>query len=242
MKKIMYLLLIAFTASCKTASIKNKEYKVSNSTVELGSIGTVTSLSKFKYNYDLRLFPKFEKKIRLDVQILPFNKEINKVYLSKKDGNQSIMKINYVDSLPEKPKFVTISFMDYGNVVEELNGTHNKNVFNYLKDVEKGAIITGLAVLLPDADIARLQQADAYYLVNDQESKYGLVLFKDGKKIDLVNLQAATALAYTTGKFCWAVNDRHTWYIGDIVNDDKSCLGTTRRKIEEKEETNLFKL
>ena len=242
MKNLIYLLLIVTATACQTTKIKDTEYKISTSTIELGSVGTASSFSKINYDYTARTFPVLENKIRLDIQIIPFNKNINKIYISKTNENQLPVKVNYIDSLPEKPKFVTITLMDYTGVINELNSSYNKNVYNYLKVIDKGSIITSIAVVLPDADLIKLQQADAYYLVNEQTAKYSLQLYKDGKKIDLINMQSSTVLAYTVGTFCWAVNDRHNWYIGDIVNDNKSCTGNTHKKIKEKEETNLFKL
>jgi hypothetical protein len=242
MKNLLYLLLILSVTACKTTNIKDKEYRVSHATIELGSIGTVSSFNKIKFDYAARTFPLIENKIRLDVQVLPFNKDIYKIYVSKNSINQIPNAIQYVDSLPEKPKFVTISFMDYAGVMDELNAPHNRNVTTYLKDIEKAAIITSIAIVLPESDLAKLKQADAYYLVNEQTTKYSILLYKDGKKIDLLNLQSSTVLAYTVGRFCWAVNDRHNWYIGDIVNDDKACMGNTYKKIKDKEETNLYKL
>lgn len=144
MKKIIILTALVLITGCKTTSIKNKEYKVTDATVELASIGIATSMSKIKYDYAVRHFPKFEKRVRLDVQILPFNKDINHIYLLKRNSNQIENTIKYVDSLSVKPKFVTIALIDYGNIINELNGDHNRNVLNYIKDVEKASIVTNI--------------------------------------------------------------------------------------------------
>ncbi|RDI06671.1 hypothetical protein [Flavobacterium sp. AG291] len=241
--RILYFFALLFTAmSCQTTKIKNKEYKISAATVEIGSVGTESSFSKLNYDFDTRLFPLFENKIRLDVQLLPFNKAVNKIYTAKNKVNQLPNKINYIDSLPDKPRFVTVTFLDYAGIIDELNAPHNKKVVNYLKDISKASIITSVALVLPNDQLSKMEQADSYYLINEDKTKYGILLYKDGKKIDTVDLQFSTVLAYTTGKFCWAINERHNWYIGDIVNEGTSCPGDTYSKIKEKEEVNLFKL
>ena len=242
MKNLIYLLLITIVTACQTAKIKNEEYKISASTVELGCIGTASSFSKLKNDFITHTFPVLENKIRLDIQQVPFNKNINKIYTSKIKENQLPNTVSYIDSLPEKPKFVTITLMDYAGIINELNTSYNKNSYNYLKDTGKGSIITSIAIVLPEAELTKLKLADTYYLINEQTAKYNILLYKDGKKIDFINLQSSTVLAYTVGKFCWAINERHNWYIGDIVNDSGSCAGDTHKKIKEKEEKNLFKL
>lgn len=242
MKNVLYLLLAVCCTACQTTKIKNKEYKVSSATVELGSIGTASSLSKFDNDFATRSFPQLHQSIRLDVQIVPFNKKINKIYFDKLKQNQIQGTVQYVDSLAQKPKFATFTFIDYAGITNEVNADYNKGIFNYIKDRGDASIVTGIAIVVTNEVILKLQQADAYYLVNDQTSKYTVALYKDGKKFDLINLQQGTVLAYTLGEFCWSVNDRHHWYVGDIVSKNKSCKGNTHKRIQKREETNLFKL
>ena len=132
--------------------------------------------------------------------------------------------------------------MDLTGFAGELNAEYNKNVAAYLKDTKKPVVVTGMAVVVPKEDIARIKAADTYYLVNSQDKKYTIVLYKSGKKANTIELQGNTVLGYVLGKFCWGVNDRRQWYIGEVVSDGKSCNGTTRAYIKEKEETNLLKL
>lgn len=243
MKNIIYLLLInIIIVSCQTTKIKNQEYKISPATIELGNIGTATSINNTMNDFSARSFPKIENKIRLDIQILPFNDKINKIYLSKTKVNQLPTNIKYVDSLPKKPEFVTVTIMEITALTEEINASYNKNIFNYLKDNDKASIITSVALVLSDEDLNKLKQADTYYLMNDQDAKYTVALYKQGKKMDILNLNQGIVLAYTIGKFCWSISDRQQWYIADIVKNDKSCKGNTLSKMKKKEETNLFKL
>lgn len=244
MKNIIYLLLIniIFIISCQTTKIKNQEYKISPATIELGNIGTATSINNTMNDFSARSFPKIENKIRLDIQILPFNNKINKIYLSKTKVNQLPTNIKYVDSLPKKPEFVTVTIMGITTLTEEINASYNKNIFNYLKDNDKASIITSVALALSDEDLNKLKLADTYYLINDQDAKYTVALYKQGKKMDILNLNQGIVLAYTIGKFCWSISDRQQWYIADIVKNNKSCKGNTYSKMKKKEETNLFKL
>lgn len=243
MKNIIYLLLIGLIITgCQTIKIKNQEYKISPATIELGTIGTATSVNNTMNDFAARSFPKIENKIRLDIQILPFNDRINKIYLTKTKENQLPTNIKYVDSLPKKPEFVTVTIMEITALAEEINASYNKNIFTYLKDNDKASIVTSVALTLSNDDLNKLKQADTYYLTNDQDAKYMITLYKQGKKTDIIDLNQGIVLAYTIGKFCWSISDRQQWYIADIVKNDKSCKGNTYSKMKKKEETNLFKL
>jgi len=242
MKKLFLLLLVAVFAGCQTAKIKNTQYKISEAVTELGSIGHADSYNNTKNDFTTHALPVLENKIRLEVQVLPFDKNINKIYLTKVKSNPAAIKVNYVDSLPQKPEFVTISIMDANAFAGELNAPHNKSIFTFLKDTKKAVAVTSLALVLPEPELAKLKQADAFYLAQDREKKFSMALYSQGKKTEVIDISKGLTLAYTISKFCWAVNDKDQPYIGDIVKDDKTCRGRTTERIKEKEETNLFKM
>ena len=79
MKKLILLVLI-ITAGCQTTKIKNTEYKISEATTELGSIGEAKSMYNINNDFTTHSYPLLQNKIRLDVQVLPFNADINKIY------------------------------------------------------------------------------------------------------------------------------------------------------------------
>ncbi len=241
-KSVLIPLLLIFTVCCKTVSVKDEKYKMSGDSPELGHIGHATSRFNTKNTFSTRAIPVLENKIRLNIEILPFTEELSDVYKNKALTNQALSKMVYTDSLATKPEFVKISILDLTALSNEINAPYNKNIFTYLQDTKKAVLVTGIAVLLPNEDIAKLRQADAYYLTNTQEKKYTIVLYKQGKKTDYVDTQGGTQLAYSLSRFCWAVNDKEQWYVGDIVKDNQGCKGNTRKRIKEKEQENLFKM
>lgn len=242
MKYFNLLLIIILMAGCQTTKINNTKYNVSPATTELGSIGQATSLFKLKNDFETHSFPLLKNNIRLDVKTMPFNKKLYNIYSEKAESLQAKKQIQYVDSIPVKPELVTISILDTRSYLNELNSDYNRNITTYLKDTEDGVVVTGLAVTLPKELLAQIKTADAYYLINAQEQKYTLALFNNGKKAGEVDLKSGTVLGYTLGKFCWAIDERHNWYIADIVNNNKGCKGNTESKIKEKERTSLFKM
>lgn len=241
MKKYI-LLLLTICIGCQTTKISNEKYKVSTSTTELGSIGIAETKLNFENSFNTRSFPKLDGMVRLKIKTLPFNKQINDIYLNKNKVKQQEATINYVDSLPNKPEYVTVSILDVNSYIKELNADYNKENLTFLKNTNEGRIVNNLALILSDEIISKIKSADAYYLINNQEKKYTVALYKNGKQFDSIDLHEGTTLAYSLGKFCWTENERHKWEIGDIIAENDNCLGTTSERVKKKEKVNLYKL
>jgi hypothetical protein len=103
-----FLLLLI---SCQTVKIKGEKYETSKSTAELGAIGYSKDFALDK-EFSSRTYPKLENKIRLDVQVIPFDGKSHKFYTAKAKYNQSQTKIQYTDSIAVKPEFVMIRILD----------------------------------------------------------------------------------------------------------------------------------
>lgn len=242
MKKYILLLILSGLTSCQTISIKDRTYKVSSATTEIGSIGLSKSLY-VKNEFSTRVFPVFEDKIRVDVSILPFNKRLDKFYLKKSRFNQNQAEIKFSDSLDVKPEIVTISILDISGYIKQVNSDTNTDVVRYLMDTKKSKIVTSIATTLSNENIAKIKLADSYYLTNNLDKKYTLVLYKASKKTDIIDLQSGVVLGYELSKCCWAVNKKNKWYLSDIVKDCKSCKGNTYARIKEnKREKSLYKM
>ena len=233
MKRITLLLIITFFTSCNTLKIKDKEYKTSSTTTEIGSIGYSKSAIA-KNEFTTRVFPKLENKLRVEVSVLPFNKQLNKNYQKKAKFNQNQAKILYADSLDIKPEVVSITILDITGFVNEINTANNKEVSSFLKNTENAKIITSIISTLSNEDISKIKQADTYYLINNQDNKYTLALFKSNKKTEVIDLQSGVVLGYEVSKCCWAMDNKGKWYLGDLVEENSSCKGNTEPKIKEK--------
>lgn len=237
MKNSFFIIILLTFSACQSTLIKNDRYKVSHSTTELGSIGQSKSLFNLQNDFDARTLPKLENKIRVEVELIPFNQKLNKIYITKAKFNQNQSKVIYIDSLPSKPELVTIRLLDVTGFVRELNGDYNNDVFRLLNDTQKSKIISSIAVSLPTEDIAKIRMADSYYLTNSQDSKYSLSLYKLGKKIETIDLNSGTVVAYRLSRFCWGVTERGKWYIADMTEGTSRCKGNTESRINEKKKS-----
>ncbi|GGF10395.1 hypothetical protein [Flavobacterium limi] len=240
MKNIFTSLVLLIFLSCQTTKIKNDTYKIATSSPELGSIGQSRKNTKQENSFAVRTLPKLENKIRITIGIVPFNRKLNKVYKSKARYNQNQTKVAYIDSLPKKPELVTIKILDINGLVSELNAAHNEDVFRLLRDTENSKIITSIAVSLSVDEITKIRQSDAYYLINSQEKKYTIALYKSGKKTDVIDINTESIVGYQTSRFCWATNQKRQWYIADIVEGSTSCNGNTQSSLEDKKSKSLF--
>lgn len=234
MKNSFFVLLLVVFASCQSTQIKNERYKVAPSSPELGSIGQSKSLFNLKNEFEERTLPKLENKIRVAIEVVPFNKKLNKIYTAKAKFNQNQSKINYVDSLPTKPELVTLRLQDVTRIVEELNAPHNASVFRLLVDTQKYKMVSAVAVSLNAEELSKIRQADTYYLTNSQENKYDINLYKLGKKTSTIAINSESVLGYQLSSFCWGISDKGNWYIADMIQGSSNCKGKTYSKIKKK--------
>ena len=235
-------LILLFTA-CQTIKIKNNNYKIAVTAPELGSVGEAKSAFNLKNDFSTRTFPKLENKIRVAIEIVPYNEKLNKIYVSKAKFNQNQAKVVYTDSLLTKPEIVTVQIVDVTGFVNELNADYNNEVFRAINDLQSLEIVSGIAINLSAADIAKIRIADTYYLTNMLDKKYTLILYKQGKKTESIDLTLGTIVGYRLSKFCWAETTQGKWYIADMVTINSSCKGTTSTKVKnKKKEDNLFKM
>lgn len=242
MKNKLLVLLLTVLVSCQTITVKDTSYNTSNSIIELATIGQSSKKINQKLVFKTISFPYFEEKIKLHVDVVPFSKTANKAYKSKFKFNQNLTQINYVDSLSVKPEMVMITIADKTTLIEELNDEKNKSINEYLKNNPKTSIVNSVLVISSKQDIDKFKQADTFYLVQSTTAKYGVALYKNGKKTEVIDLQDYSIVGYELYNFCWRVNERGIWFIGDIVKGN-SCSGKLEKKItEKKKQKNLFKM
>jgi len=243
MKNYISIFIFAFLiCSCQSTKIKNKNYKISPSLVELGSVGYSSSFLNTYNDFDIKTIPKLDSKIRLAVEILPFTKKIHKLYVSKSKFNQNQPVVNFSDSLPRKPEIVIIRLLDTSGFAEEINASQNETLLKTLGKA-KNEIVSSVVVSLPIEDIAKIRQSDSYYLTDLGNKKYVVQLYKDQKKIAAIDISSGTILAYGLSHFCWASTNSGKFYVSDIIEGNRSCEGGTLSKINKKKASkNLFEL
>lgn len=233
MKYSIGILLSLIVMSCNTVKIKDRDYKISSTTTEIGSVGFSKSAIT-KNDFNIHVFPILENKIRVEVSIVPFTKGLYKTYYNRAKFDQNQAKIQYSDSLETKPELIVISLLDIAGFVNEINSHSNKEVVDFLKNTQKAKIITSIVTTLSEENISKIKLADSYYLVNNQDSKYTLALYKANKKMEIIDLQSGVVLGYEVSKCCWTMNNKGKWHLADLINENAACKGITDPKIKER--------
>jgi len=237
MSKSILLLFIAVFTSCQSVKIKGICYKTSNANIEIGNIGQAKSMCNLNNSFEQKTVANLNDKIRVSVDVVPYTKELSEIYQRKSKFNQNQSKLTYVDSLPSKPELAVIRLFDVTGFINALNAEHNKDVFDLLQNSKKPQVVSSIAVGLTKEELDKIRQADTYYLINNQDRKYAVALFKQGKKTETIDLNLGTVLAYRLSKFCWTIDNKGKWHIADLAEGKSKCKGKMKSKVSEKEKT-----
>lgn len=242
MKRIILLVLFSISFSCNSVKVKDTNYKTSSSTIELLSIGRNTSFINFKNNFQGIGFPEIQKKLKLSVEIIPYNKETSKIYSSKKEFNQDLKPLVYTDSLDIKPELVLIEIADKTTLLKELNTDYNKSLSTLIQKTKKTSIVLGIMVHLENEQIEKIKRSENYYLIQTDLAKFEIALYSGNKKTESIYIAPQNIIGYKTSRFCWMKNDRGKWIIGDFSSKNNSCDGDTYSKVKPKKEKSLYKM
>ena len=241
-KYFLYFIIANSLYSCKVLNKKDNVYKTPYSTTEIGSIGLSKS-TFFKDEFITHSIPLLEEKIRVNVTFTSLKSKHFSLFGKKSKINQTTKTPSQdTDSIESNPQIVKISLLDISGFLKEIQSPYNENVLSYLENIEKAKLVSSILLYVSHEDLIKLKTADSFYLVNNQTSKYSLVLFKEGKKTDFVNLNPNKIIGYDLSTFCWAENKKGDWYLAEILDDSQSCKGKTYNKVKKKDTNRLFKI
>lgn len=238
-KKYYSFLFIVLFISCKSITVNNQFQRTTTEPLELGVIG----LHEDYYpndRFSMTTVPELDKKIRVKVVKNTFNKRKFNAYLKASPENR--MQLQYVDSLPDKPEYVSLQLIDNVTHVEELN--KDKSLVDYLKPRTDAFMVTSVAAALQGIQLQSVATAESVFLVYDKElKKYYLEVNKRDKTTASIRMEDMEVFSYGLSFFCWAEDQRRRVVIGDIIEEHHSCPGDTEKKASEvKKKVNYFKL
>ncbi|AXG69210.1 hypothetical protein KORDIASMS9_01430 [Kordia sp. SMS9] len=235
------ILLSITVVSCTTISVHQTTQKLTETNVELGSIG-LSNETVISNSYKSIAIPVFEEKIKLSVQPVAFSKQTFKAFAKANEQTKKVA-LAYTDSLNVKPEYVLLQFVDRVAITSALNDAKNTGLRSYLETKEDAQMVTSVAVGFSTEDINLLKKAEEVFLVQSASKKFSLQLvFLDGKKQVLV-VSKGVVFAYETANFCWKENNKHKLVIADIVSDSEGCPPNTHRKAHKAvQKDNYFKL
>lgn len=206
----------------------------------LGGIG-IARLSLIESNYNAVAVPSYQNPVRLQANLIPFGKSAYKNFSKAKKVQASNVKVNYVDSLPQKPNYVTLQIADKVEVLKALNSKKNAAIKSFMTNKPDSELIIELSVVFNNINLKKLMAAESIFLVETSYKTYALELYSRGKKQGLISIGEGVVFGYDKAHPCWQEDDHHQLKIVDLV--EGSCSKDTYRYSKRaKKRINYFKL
>jgi len=242
-KKITILTFVAscILFGCKTVQINKTAFKTTDQNIQLVNIGSESN-SILENSFQNSAIIHLKKNIRVSVSFIPFN---NKTYKAYKSVNPSskLFSVTYNDSMPKKPRFVTLSVMDQVVLLDELNSKYNKSIKSYIENTTKTNIITEISLVIKPQDLEALLSAEAIFLVQDGQKNHVLSLQNENQPDKVIKFSDAVTFGYKSASFCWQEDDKHQLNIVAFANGINGCPQKTYRSTKRaKEKVNYYKL
>ena len=237
---LIFFLALLFT-NCKTVSVNQEIQKITTKQVVLANIGLQKD-NVLQTGFNITAIPKYNQSIKVLATSVQFNNQTFKAFSEAQKTQESDFKINYIDSLPNKPKFITLQIVDRVGLLSELNSKENEDVKAYLTNKENANIITGVSIALSKQMLNEINRADNIFLIENGLKSYGLQLYKNDEPIKNIQFNEGVIFAYRTSNCCWQENKKHQINIVDLVDGQGSCPNKTYKSaIQAKKKVNYFK-
>lgn len=206
------LLLVVLQFSCAVMpdiAIRDKD----TSAVELGLVGSVKT-EESATHFKVAAIPEIKDRVRVVLREAYFDKSELKKY--NKAQSDKDLHLEWDDSLSILPPYVDLELSDKVSWLNELNGKHNTDLFDYLKSANQPVVISAVSLCFPSNLHAELLAAEEVYLVNNERKKYLLELYSDQLKTTTVEMSSGLLFDYETNQFCWTEDKKHDIVIADI--------------------------
>ena len=216
---IIFCLLIL---GCKTVAIQQTQQKLTEYPVILGSIGEDKNFV-IQQKYNPTTYPIYKKQIKVEFQIVPFNKGTFKAFQKASALQLSKIAVNYIDSLKTKPKFLNVRISDHVAVLENIKSVANQNSQAYIKNKKNVHIVTSVGLALDANAILEVQKADEVFLSNSGLKNYVLKLYTNKKVTKIIRFNEGVVFSYKTSNFCWKQDDKYKVQLIDLTESNKDC-------------------
>lgn len=214
--------------SCKTVTVQNKQYQTTAQKVILGSVG-IDETFDLERTYTAHGIPDFIEQIKVQVTPIAFDKKSFKAYSKAKELQPSSINVEFIDSLPDKPKFLNIEIADKVGLMNLLNDPSNTSVHTYLKNQKEAHIVTNISIVLNAADRNDLLMAEEVFIAHIGIKAIGLRLFNKHKITRTINFNDGVVFAYRASKGCWKENNKYQLEIVELIEGDNGCPNQTYR-------------
>lgn len=240
-KIIFFLISLLLCLSCKSISIDNESHTEIAKPIELGIIGE-EKLFLLEEDYNATAIPVFNKPIRVTANVIEFNKSSYKAFTTTNTKRELPLKINYVDSLEGKPKFLKLEITDRVTVLELLNDKENSNVKDYIRNKKDAHMITAISIVFDEEKMKLISDSDALFLEQNANKTFVLMAYNGNDNFTTIKFIEGVIFAYQASNFCWQENNRNQLNIVDIVESTDRCSNDSYRSAKRaKKKINYYK-
>jgi hypothetical protein len=229
LKKFSIILLLVIFVSCNTVYITKQQQKIASSALELATIGIIKPNLQIN-NFEVQAIPKLNQKIKVNATLFKFNKSTYKAFnkANKLQGDKN--KIEYIDSIADKPAFLVLDIVDKVSLLKNLKEDSNVEIINYLKYSPKAKIITTVTMVFDTNTLNEIKKAEEIYL---SAKKYNLELYKNNKLVKTIALSKGMVFSYKLLSFCWGENDKHQIELIKLIDNNTKCNNNTYNNYEQ---------
>ncbi|MCD2260796.1 hypothetical protein [Psychroserpens luteolus] len=227
-KHIYILLIICCLLSCTSVKVLNESQNTTIQNVSLGTIGLDKDFVIEK-DYNNIAIPKYEKPIKIYASLIDFNKASFKAFENALKVQSSKINLTYNDTLDAKPKYLKLEVSDRLEVINSLQSTANKSLFELLKNNNEAHLVTSIAIAIDQSQLHLLANAEEIFLEGSGIKSYSINSYSDGKLQHKLKFNTGVVFAYQTSSCCWKQNDKYQLEIVDLVENNDKCPNNTYR-------------
>lgn len=231
--------LLVLMESCSTINIHQSSSTPTTQKLTLGSIGSSKDFILEKEFHNTAI-PSYKAPIKVSVTAVPFNKQTFRTFTKAKTLQLTEVDIEYIDSLPNKPKYLQLQIADKVAVINALNDQENKAVKAYLSHGADANILTSISLALNQKDMEAIIGSDAVLLKEAGYKTYVLQLYKDAIKTQTIHFNQGVVFGYKTDNCCWQKGKTRQMNIVDLVGSHNDCPNGTYRSLKRAQKTNNY--
>lgn len=241
-KLLVFAGLLFILNSCKTVSVKNKQFQATTEKVGLGTIGYGENYL-LENTYEHLGMVENNQGIKLHVTPVTFNNLNFKKFQAAKKVQDHNKTLKVADSLIEGTKFFDIETADKIGLIAILNDESNKKTKTFLVDTDKNHIVTSVAMVFQEDEMSAILESDEVFLETYGVQSYALQTYKNGVKASTIPIKEGITFAYRASSLCWKEDNKYHLQIVDLVAGNNHCPKKSYRSAQRaKKKIDYFKL
>lgn len=223
---LIIVTLICFT-SCKTISIQKEAQQTTTQNIMLGVVGNQKTFV-FEQDYNHAALPNYDQPIKVQPNLLSFNKQAFNVFKKAQKTQSKMVVINYVDSIKtNQTNFLKLEIADRLGVINALKSKENTDVFQFIKNNNESHVITSISIALNEDNLNAIKNADEVFLEVSGVKNYVLKAYKNRELQQTIKFTDGVVFAYQTSNACWKEDEKYQMQIIDLVESNDKCPSTS---------------